>query len=187
MFYIVVLGLSSIQDAKKLIAIGSQANYFKERAYYDQLTGIKNRNAYADYVGSDQFRPKDHAIVMLDLNNLKYCNDTFGHEKGDLYIKSSAKLIQDVFGASGECYRMGGDEFCAILAVPSEEGCEQLMQSLKEQVQQWNQMHEEPFEMRVACGCAVYDEEKDFDIGDTLRRADKKMYLEKFAMKKSKV
>ena len=117
------------------------------------------------------------------MNNLKQCNDTWGHEKGDVYIRNSAKLIHEVFGNIGKCYRMGGDEFSVLLKEVSVERCRKLVAKLKDKTDAWNRENEEKFLMQIACGYAQYDEKEDYDLGDTLRRADRMMYHEKFAMK----
>lgn len=57
----------------------------------------------------------DYAVFSFDLNNLKIVNDTYGHVKGDILIKSAAEVIAETFEKYGIVGRMGGDEFIAIL------------------------------------------------------------------------
>ncbi len=59
---------------------------YKELALKDILTGLYSRNAYDEWERDNQ-HPDKTAIVMLDLNNLKKCNDRYGHEAGDTYLK----------------------------------------------------------------------------------------------------
>ena len=54
----------------------------------------------------------------MDVNGLKYANDTFGHQAGDELIKAAANAIKKAFGASGNCFRIGGDEFAVITHAP---------------------------------------------------------------------
>lgn len=185
--YISVLGIKSLREARRLMAIGIQAKHFEQMAYHDQLTGLYNRAAYAEYISHTDFKPEDHIVVMFDLNNLKRCNDTEGHEMGDLYITSSASLIEQVFGTIGKCYRMGGDEFCVLLNKISLRECAARVKRLHEEVSQHNQEHPENFTIQIACGYEAYDKDIDYDLNDTLRRADKMMYHEKFAMKQALV
>lgn len=184
LFYIIVLGASSLKEARALMAIGSQAKALEEMAYHDQLTGLFNRTAYAEYTGHDKFKPDGHIVVMFDLNNLKTCNDSFGHEQGDLYIMESAGMIEKSFGSYGGCYRMGGDEFCALLHGISISKCRDCVITFKKMLAQYNAAHPDSFPLNIACGYEMYDSDEDYDIGDTLRRADKMMYSEKFEMKK---
>ncbi len=182
LIYILVSGFSSMEEAKKLIDIGLRAEKYEHMAYHDQLTGLYNRTAYAASIGSEHFRPERCIVAMFDLNDLKKCNDTLGHDKGDLYIKESAKIILDIFGHTGECYRMGGDEFCVLLKNGNLKACREMMEKLKEKVTEFNASGTGVF-MQIACGYEQYDKNMDYDIGDTARRADKMMYLEKFSMK----
>ena len=185
--YIIVLGVRSVKETRRLMAIGIQARKYEEMAYHDQLTGILNRTAYAEYIEQKDFSPENSIVVMFDLNNLKKCNDTLGHEKGDRYIRCSAELIEKVFGDIGKCYRMGGDEFCVLLKGVSLEECGKRVQRLKVEVDRCNQSNPKEYPIQIACGYKLYDSEVDYDLGDTLRRADKMMYHEKFAMKQKAV
>ena len=184
LFYIISLGASSLKEARHLMAIGSQAKDFEEMAYHDQLTGLYNRTAYAKYINSKTFRPDGHIVVMFDLNNLKKCNDNLGHEQGDVYIMESARMIEKAFGAFGNCYRMGGDEFCALLHNTPVAKCADCVDTLRELLAAYNAANPDRFPLNIALGYELYDSTEDYDIGDTLRRADKMMYSEKFEMKK---
>lgn len=183
--YIFALGAYSVKDTRELIRFGMQAQTFERKAYHDQLTGLYNRMAYVDYTGREEFTPEHCILAVFDLNNLKKCNDTLGHEKGDLYIRECARIIQDCFGDAGRCYRMGGDEFTVLLENISMDNCKKRIKRMQEAVAECNRRHPE-IDMGIAGGMEVYDKRIDYDIGDTYRRADKKMYREKFAMKQAK-
>lgn len=80
---------------------------------YDTVTGIFNRLAFhrkaqAIFASEDL---KVSAIAMFDLDNLKYVNDTFGHEMGDLYIKTAARMMTTTLDRNTVIGRMSGDEF----------------------------------------------------------------------------
>ena len=99
-------------------------NSLMERLEYmsniDTLTGVKNRNsmnARVDWHVNNSFSVKSpFGIIFADLNGLKQCNDTGGHEAGDKLLCNAAKLLQKHF-SDYEIYRSGGDEFVVI--VPS--------------------------------------------------------------------
>ncbi len=186
LIYIIIIGVMSLQDAKRLMSIGLKAEQLEKMAFHDQLTGMLNRAAYAEDTGRADFNSKDSVLVMFDLNDLKHCNDTYGHEKGDLYIKSGSALIRKVFGPFGKCYRMGGDEFCVLLKRKTEKECHDLIFRLKKEAEKWDLLNKETFSIQIAAGYAAYDSAMDYDIGDTLRRADKMMYMDKFAMKQER-
>lgn len=90
------------------------------RIYVDALTSVKNKGAFAKAVEDMQARLDENpaaaefAIGMFDCNNLKKINDKYGHEKGDIYLKTACGLICRVFQHS-PVFRVGGDEFAVIL------------------------------------------------------------------------
>lgn len=181
--YIVVLGISSMQDMRQLIAIGQEARKYEQMAFHDKLTGLYNRTAYADFIGKEEFVAEHTIVAMFDLNNLKKCNDEFGHDQGDIYITTCAKLISDNFADIGNCYRFGGDEFCVLMRGASLAVCKTRVANLYHDVEKENEKQKIGINMAIACGYVLYDKRIDYDIQDTLRRADKMMYKEKYAMK----
>lgn len=181
--YIIILGVYALKETKKLLRQGQNAKIFKHMAYHDELTGVYSRAAYMNLVRDIHFVKEGTSVVMCDLNNLKQCNDTKGHQAGDRYLKESARLIQSVFDGSGNCYRMGGDEFCVVMQDTDKAGYLNLIGRLKDACEAYNKENPTDFPMSIACGGRTFDPEKDYDIGDTLRRADKSMYRDKMDMK----
>lgn len=179
------LGFERIRQSREQMEVGMQARQYKKLAYHDALTGFFNRAAYMDYIAGNEFAPERSVMVAFDLNNLKKCNDTLGHEKGDIYIRESAKIIMDCFGEHGRCYRLGGDEFGAILSGATVRDCEMCCENMKKRVARFNEASGD-IHMGIACGYAVFDPKEDEDIHATIRRADKMMYEEKFRMKQAK-
>lgn len=74
-------------------------------------------------------------IFMFDLNDLKKCNDTFGHDYGDRYIKMAAESLKKIFAGEGRCYRIGGDEFCAWAPYASLDDINEKLQALERDIQ----------------------------------------------------
>lgn len=90
-------------------------------SYEDGLTGLYNRHRFNHTVEELQKKPPQQlGIVFADLNNLKYTNDTYGHEAGDSLIRTAARIIRQVFGEL--TFRIGGDEFVAMRTDTDEEG-----------------------------------------------------------------
>lgn len=81
---------------------------------YDVLTGLMNRRAFyrtMEELMNDRDKLRIAALVMLDLDNLKYANDIYGHEWGDKYIKHAAKVFSTEVPEGSICSRISGDEF----------------------------------------------------------------------------
>ncbi len=161
-----------------------KAEIFVELSKKDLHTGLSNRNAYYSLLNAQ----KDYTncgIVVFDLNDLKKCNDTYGHEVGDNYIKTAATIIGFVFNNEGKTFRIGGDEFCAVVEDATIEILEESIYKVKMLVHEQNELNELPITMRIACGSAVFSPEMDNNFEDTIKRADMVMYNDKEISKKA--
>ncbi|MDE6517994.1 MAG: GGDEF domain-containing protein, partial [Acetatifactor sp.] len=163
--YIILLGLEVASDAAERIAEMQKAEIYKELAEKDILTKCYNRNAYTEDIQKKAFG-ENVFVVMLDLNNLKVCNDTLGHMEGDRYLTDSADLIKRIFDNYGKVYRVGGDEFCIIMENSSEKEIRTLIQKLVQEEAAYNE-HSQTVYMQIASGYARYDAEKDADLDKT--------------------
>ena len=85
----------------------------------DQMTGLYNRASYDKDIQS--VNPQEYfKLVSMDVNGLKRENDTYGHAAGDEMILSAAECLKKVIAPYGKCYRIGGDEFTAIIKTKTE-------------------------------------------------------------------
>lgn len=180
--YIIVLSYFSICETMLLMKKGKDAQRYEKMAHMDELTGIYNRMACNEDMRQLDLKQHGYTVFMFDLNNLKKCNDTMGHNAGDLYIVNCAKYIKESFAEVGKCYRIGGDEFCVIGEAVSDELIKECYRTLAEKTGLYNEQH--PLvDMSIACGHAVFDPIIDEDLKDTRARADKIMYKHKAEMK----
>jgi len=183
LIYIVFLGKETTVEFFKQVDEGRKAEIYKELAEKDIMTGMYNRNAFDEWEYScKEF--DDIMLVTFDLNNLKQCNDTMGHEVGDRYIIDSAELIQQVFGKVAKCYRIGGDEFCAVVMNASKVNVEEYLSQLKKLQDSYNAKSQD-VNMQIACGYAAFDP-SDINIESTRSRADARMYVHKKEIKGGK-
>lgn len=181
LIYICIL----VQEAfKQTISQADKARkleFYRQLATKDMLTDMYNRNSYDEWVKENVQMP-GMLIITFDLNNLKYCNDTLGHAIGDDYIKNAAGIIAEIFGNFGNCYRIGGDEFCVVIPKQNKIDPEDKLTQLEQEQKKYNAGLEYPY-MQIAYGYAEYDAQTDLDIEDTRSRADEKMYEMKRRMK----
>ena len=176
----IVIGISNI-DAQ--IRREKELGLARERAYRDSLTGVKSKYAFLD--AKEQLNKMialhssvPFAIVMCDLNGLKETNDTKGHSMGDRLILEASRVICDIFKHS-PVFRIGGDEFVAILRGQDYEKREALMRSMCEN----NRRGKENGAAIIACGLSDFDEKTDESVESVFERADQKMYENKKALK----
>ncbi|MBR3543146.1 MAG: diguanylate cyclase [Treponema sp.] len=154
----------------------------------DELTGIKNKNAFAEHsqVLDGKIRTGSHdfnfAVLMCDLNDLKMLNDTRGHAFGDEALQRASAMICDVFKHS-PVFRIGGDEFVAILTDYDYDRREQFVKELRERSEKNGRFKSGP---ELAVGLAVYDPYKDNSFSDVFTRADRDMYENKNLVKSRK-
>lgn len=156
-------------------------------AYYDVLTGSRNKNAYHEDVNriEEQMRygTADFALVVFDINNLKKTNDTYGHSVGDELIIQGYNQIKNIFRRI-PIYRIGGDEFVVILEHVAEEECIKLVNRFREENQKKNDnLYKDEHPVYVASGYAVYDSTTDLTYAEVFNKADHAMYANKMDMK----
>ncbi|SFL33020.1 diguanylate cyclase (GGDEF) domain-containing protein [Paenibacillus sp. 1_12] len=93
----------------------------KFRAYHDQLTGLPNRVNFQEqlqsHIGEAGRSNQMLAILFIDLDRFKIVNDTLGHKAGDLLLQTVANRLSDEHFVNCQVFRMGGDEFTAIIPV----------------------------------------------------------------------
>ena len=162
-------------------------------AYADALTSLRNRGAF-DIMVRDMQAQLDRnegsmvfAVCMFDCNCLKQINDEYGHDKGDIYLKETARIICDVFEHS-PVFRIGGDEFVAILQERDYANREALLRLFDEKCSEKRETETEPWnKVDVSRGMADYDSQEDKTIGDVVRRADRAMYDNKRNTKRQRL
>lgn len=183
LIYIIIIGETAMSSTSTLAAQGKKSELYREMAYKDALTGLFNRTAMNAYIETTNTEKHNYIVAMFDLNNLKQCNDTYGHDEGDLFIETSANLINTCFNSIGSCYRIGGDEFCVIIEDASEDMCMKCIDNLNNQIKETNLAQNTKETISIAYGYTAFDETLDRDLKETRARADSIMYSCKFKMK----
>jgi diguanylate cyclase (GGDEF)-like protein len=162
------MALSQRETAQLLIA--------REReAALDSLTGLANRRILLRDVrraAESASAAQPALLVLFDLDGFKAYNDTFGHGAGDGLLIRVATALREAVGEHGRAYRIGGDEFCALLAstAPPAAVGERLAAAMAQ--------HGEGFSVTASFGCALAPADGS-DTTDLLRHADEEMYTRK--------
>ena len=176
----IVIGVSNIDEQMR-----REQDYAQvlRMANQDALTGVKSKHAYTVEEGAIDVAITEgvqipFAVAVCDVNDLKYVNDTFGHNAGDQYIKDACSIVCNVFRHS-PVYRVGGDEFVAILRGGDYEIRDELMAKLAEQ----GQTNYSEGGVSIAGGLALFDADVDNNLADVFDRADAAMYHNKKTIK----
>ena len=156
-------------------------------SYTDSLTGLGNRNAYTKTIKRINTQIEvgvaDFSVAVFDINGLKQANDKFGHEFGDLMITT----ISDILKASlntNMIYRIGGDEFVAILGTSGEHTFDSAFDFIKQKLDEMGNVlrdGEKQTPLAVSKGAATFIKDSDSDINAVFHRADEAMYADKAA------
>jgi len=185
----------SIQKDEKLKIIGSTE--FKNLAYsyneiyeikarnerslliqaeYDSLTGILNRRAFDQICQTSSEKKQSIALLLIDMDNFKHINDTYGHSGGDTVLKEVARILGITFRKDDYIARIGGDEFAAILQDFKPESTAIIIEKIREVNEQLVYMKEDIKSVSISVGVAYsmtgYSEE-------LYNQADKALYYVK--------
>ena len=180
----IVLGLSNI-DARirREMAQTLALQRATELVSRDALTGVKSKRAFVEaemqwdgYIESDPYVA--FAVAVFDVNGLKHVNDTQGHAAGDKYIRLASQVICEAFHHS-PVYRIGGDEFAAILSTADFDRRAELMERFHAE----NRARALSGGVVVAGGISDYAPGLDTRFQDVFDRADAEMYENKKALK----
>ena len=112
---------------------------------------------------------------MLDINDLKHENDTYGHDKGDELIKHASQCIREAFGEGLHCFRTGGDEFVVILNDLKQEDISSIKKNFIELEKKYN--------VSIAIGYSYSDNVKEIGYEKLVIEADSMMYKNKEKVK----
>lgn len=165
----------------------NQTEVYKQIAYIDSMTQVRNRAAYEKKIIElrDILKVGQKLIVlMMDLNGLKQTNDYMGHGAGDELICGGAECIRRTIGVRGEIYRIGGDEFVVFIVDPKIEQDYEV--KLEQIVDEYNSEHE--IKLSIAIGVAEsvrYDMSTGW-VRSVVEDADKEMYRHKHRQKHSR-
>ncbi len=135
---------------------------------HDELTELSNRHSYNSAIHMINGMDVSLGICFVDINGLKFVNDNEGHENGDSLIKETANAIAQVFKKK-YCYRIGGDEFVALIPQIDKEHFESLVDKMRKKANK----------IPIAVGAIWADQAG--DINSLINEADKLMYADKAA------
>jgi diguanylate cyclase (GGDEF)-like protein/PAS domain S-box-containing protein len=155
----------------------------REMSLIDELTGLHNRRGFltlavqhikvADRLG------RGVVLLYVDLDNMKWINDTFGHKQGDIALMDAADILKASFRASDIVSRIGGDEFVGFALESGDEAGGSIAVRLQENLRAHNRRADRPHQLSLSFGTARYDALEPCTIDQLLDRGDKDMYRQK--------
>lgn len=193
LIFILCYGSASLERMVNAVKLGMQAEFVSQLAYHDGLTGVGNRTAFQERLEELEGQKRELsgiAIMMFDVNDLKYVNDHLGHQRGDDLIVGCADIIRSALEKeSGACFRIGGDEFAGVIVGDDAvERCERVLTLFRDAMDSYNAVPNQKIRISIAGGYAVYDAaQEDEMLMDVYQQADVRMYENKKQIKSVQV
>lgn len=149
----------------------------KHNAEHDPLTGLLNRGSFDSILDIFKKDNNQFALILIDVDNFKTVNDTYGHATGDIILKKVATLLSTTFRTIDHICRIGGDEFAVIMVEMNSE----LNHTIKDKIDEINKQlaisnNGEPI-VSLSVGVALTDRKNPTD--DIFKDSDKALYVTK--------
>lgn len=172
----------------EIISRNSKEEKLTNKASIDQHTGIYNRYAGLEILEKEFEIAKENntdlSICFIDLNNLKYVNDNYGHNIGDDYIKECVEIIKKEINENDIFMRLGGDEFLIGFVKTSYDEAEQVWQRIRNNEDSYNDKKIKVYELSMSHGIETLYNNNFDNMKDFIDCADIRMYKEKKKIKK---
>lgn len=187
MIFVTIL---TVYELRQLIAVrvkSHEAEVMQRLAMEDALTGVQSRTAFVEYEKSLLGHQNGICLfIHFDVNFLKTVNDNYGHAEGDRHIIAASRIIQNSFGEYGHCFRVGGDEFFAVLDGRNcRDDYKDALEKFQKLQEEYNVKETPPVPLVIAHGMAEYDYSS-HDPERAERLADSRMYEDKKRLKSEK-
>jgi len=181
-------GISLMLNGVVLSIMIVYLNIQNHSIYTDFLTEVNNRNKLEIYLKEkDRISTKDKTFsaIMIDLNDFKSINDTYGHDTGDEALQISAKILNSCIRSKDFIARLGGDEFFIVLDTDDMKDLEVIVSRMRTSFEKYNEYSYKPYNISFSCGYAIYDQKYHVNIEGLKIHIDKLMYKDKLANKDS--
>lgn len=149
----------------------------RENARIDNLTQVFNREYYQMMLDSIDTQKENVGVIVADIDNLKFYNDTYGHLFGDEVIKKTAGILKSTIRNEDYLFRIGGDEFLILLRNCSEEDALNTCRRIQKNI---NKHQVEPVkEVKLGISVGFHTSNKAHSINEVIKIADENMYRNK--------
>ena len=151
----------------------SKLSGYNEKLYTDVMTGIYNRRFFEEKIKNME---DEAGIAVIDLDDFKLHNDTYGHSAGDAALITTANIIKKYIRKTDILIRYGGDEFLLILPSIKKHIFEDKLKLIREKIHDTIVPKYEKMQLSVCIGGAIF---REGNIEDAIASADRQMYIAK--------
>ena len=185
---IIFISRDMTKEKLKLNQLERETYQLQKAVFIDELTGVNNRRFF-NQILNDEYKKsiiskKDFSLLMIDIDNFKQYNDTYGHPKGDQCLSLVANTLFIHVGNIGFVCRIGGEEFCIVLPNTNNDQAISLANKLRYEVEELKvphaNSHTSPY-ITISIGVAttVADHSPQMDSSELLVLADQALYKAK--------
>ena len=157
------------------------AHQHRREARTDYLTGLANRaefeRAVEREVAAARRYGRPFSVLLIDLDQLKYINDTYGHQAGDSAIQAVGDIFRRHLRSSDTCARLGGDEFAAAMPDAGLSQAEDVAERIHNGLAELNRAGRFEFPIEVSAGLATW--QAGLEARELLHQADQRLYRDK--------
>ena len=177
-----IKGIEQMYEKAKLAKMNHELTMLY---HHDAMTMLYNRFGYSNY--AYKFFYKLHAegkkmsVIYYDLDRLKYLNDNYGHELGDMAIKTVAHLIRKYASDDVMGVRLGGDEFLVLDVFENEDVLKERISKIEDELKKISKQDNYPIELSVSVGYVITDPSSEEELDSYVNHADDVMYKAKVA------
>ena len=176
-----------IQVAERTKQLDKANQKLKQLATHDALTDISNRRQFIETFNIEWKRSirnsRPISIIMIDVDDFKAYNDTYGHQAGDRCLKKIAQMLNKLINRPGDLVaRYGGEEFIIILSETKSSGASHVAEKMRTMVEGFNMVHEKSRaadHVTISLGCATIIPTKENDSSMLIKAADEALYKSK--------
>lgn len=177
----------ALKNARLFERVIREKEYLKEVAIRDQLTGLYNHNFFYTRLDEEFERGVRYetplSLIMLDIDNFKNINDTYGHRVGDMVLKEIAQIVKKGVRKTDIVARYGGEEFSVILPHTMLKGAVEEAERLRDLIASHAYAGLASDQITVSVGVAAYPQKGAMNSGDLVNHADDALYKAKWAGK----
>lgn len=156
----------------------------KDAMLKDNLTQLDSRKVFEDNANEMIKRKTAFALVLIDLNDFKSINDTYGHEEGDQALVSFSNILRASVKGNDLICRYGGDEFIAL--IPCTGGQDEVSyfeKRLVKNLMDYNGNSNKPYDIKMSYGYNSFSDQEAMNLKDRIKMVDEKMYDQKKKLK----
>lgn len=175
-------GTSFVSSSMSISLLIVFLNIQNRNIYSDYLTGVHNRKKLELYLKEKVEkcgRQRVFSAILMDFNDFKKINDTYGHKMGDDALVTSVALMKDCLKPNDFISRYGGDEFCIVLDMSDKQELERIANKIRDHMNAYNETGVKPYKINFSMGYAVYDCDANIGMEEFQKEIDERMYSNK--------